>query len=268
MFGANERNKLEAVQGAMERLKQKNSAYSTLFVKMADAMWINHVLALKSNPQIERLAEISNIDDSEAFDQLDRSFSDFCENYQKTVKEAAYRGHDLEFKDAKLGELTEQVEASNRNVRELTVTLKKTQDEVAHWRSISESRRATFTLGELENLGDEVIIDEIARRFALNQPHESQSAKSDVMELVLEIIDRFRQVHPDRFVQLKALAYVSEDRKRIEQYETILNEYNIKIARLRAQNMDDEDKEEAIQAMKRLRDREIELLANAEVANG
>ena len=66
----------------------------------------------------------------------------------------------------------------------------------------------------------------------------------------------------------RSLAHTSEEHKRVAQYETILQLYNQKIAKLRAQELDEEDKEEAIQAMKRLRDREIELLAGAEIVDG
>lgn len=83
-----------------------------------------------------------------------------------------------------------------------------------------------------------------------------------------KIVDAAIDCFPTMKDEVQALAHASEEHKRVAQYETILQLYNQKIAKLRAQDMDEEDKEEAIQAMKRLRDREIELLASAEVVNG
>lgn len=90
-----------------------------------------------------------------------------------------------------------------------------------------------------------------------------------LLDAVRAFVDNSKRVGSTwSFDELKALSYLSEERKRIAQYDSILRLYNERIAKLRAQEMDEEDKEEAIQAMKRLRDREIELLASAEVDNG
>lgn len=82
------------------------------------------------------------------------------------------------------------------------------------------------------------------------------------------IVDAAIACFPTIKDEAQSLAHTSEEHKRVAQYETILQLYNQKIAKLRAQELDEEDKEEAIQAMKRLRDREIELLAGAEIVDG
>ena len=84
----------------------------------------------------------------------------------------------------------------------------------------------------------------------------------------MRIINTAHEVFPDELYRFRDLSYVSEEAKRIAQYDSILSLYSEKIAKLRARDMNEEDREEAIYAMKRLRDKEIELLENAEVKGG
>lgn len=77
------------------------------------------------------------------------------------------------------------------------------------------------------------------------------------------IIETAKRHHPDSLDRFRDLAYVSKEQERIVQYHTIIGLYNEKIAKIRKQEMDEEDQEEAIIAMKRLRDREIDLLEQA-----
>lgn len=81
-----------------------------------------------------------------------------------------------------------------------------------------------------------------------------------VVEAVEKILELYVEKFPSHLGKLRSIAYASEEEKRVGQYESIINLYNQKISNIRGQDIDEEDREEAIIAMKRLRDREIELL--------
>ena len=65
------------------------------------------------------------------------------------------------------------------------------------------------------------------------------------------------------YEDLLSHSMVSEEEKRINQYDAIIQLYNSKIAKIRTQDMDEEDRDDAIAHWKRLRDTEIEELTRA-----
>lgn len=86
---------------------------------------------------------------------------------------------------------------------------------------------------------------------------------------LLQALREYAENHYDEndllnsFEDMKALSYVSEEAIRIAQYDVIIRLYNERISALRDKEMNEEDQEEAILAMKRLRDREIDALEQA-----
>mgnify|MGYP003378515309 CR=1 FL=1 len=177
-------------------------------------------------------------------------------------------------------------EAYDAIVMDILKKHKEVLDEVA-----SESVEATFALQRAEQNAvserrelqeqferERESLTRAAKQHSLTELSEADTS-SYLTKLLLEgkfrdrdaarrMVDAAIACFPTIKDEAQSLAHTSEEHKRVAQYETILQLYNQKIAKLRAQELDEEDKEEAIQAMKRLRDREIELLAGAEIVDG
>lgn len=108
--------------------------------------------------------------------------------------------------------------------------------------------------------------DDNAGRFAAVELLFADITQSDQevsRKHISSLVETILQSFPDFETEIKPFAYVTEEQKRIAQYEAIISLYNEKISSLREKTMDEEDREEAIIAMKRLRDREIDTLEQA-----
>lgn len=105
------------------------------------------------------------------------------------------------------------------------------------------------------NADTKLLVTTLATRLKLGGVTESAQAK--------ELIESALGAFPDLKDEVQALAYASEEHKRINQYDTIMQLYNEKIAKVRAQDMDEEDRDDAIAHWKRLRDTEVEELTRA-----
>jgi len=80
---------------------------------------------------------------------------------------------------------------------------------------------------------------------------------ADGLSLLAKLMRDIRETAPDSFGDAKSLSFVSAEEKRINQYDAIVRLYSQKIQKLRASDMDEEEQQDAIDAMRRLRDREI-----------
>lgn len=272
MFGFKENlklsNALSQAEEKIERLRVRDIAYSGLFSKIAEAMWLNHALAMKSAYKFENLKSIENVNDSDAFEQLNKNFESFCFNYKEILKEASYRGGKLEPIQQELEDVKQRLSETQKIRWELLEESQKAGGEALYWKGRFEHATEHFNHDKLANLPDSVILSELALRLEGKTTEGQTDSKANAVDFLIGIIERLREIDPESFLKIRSLAHVSEDHKRVNQYETIIALYNEKIAKLRAQDMDEEDKEESIQAMKRLLEREIELLTNAEVING
>lgn len=79
----------------------------------------------------------------------------------------------------------------------------------------------------------------------------------DGMSLLAKLMRDIRETAPDSFGDAKSLSFVSAEEQRINQYDAIVRLYSQKIQKLRSSDMDEEEQQDAIDAMRRLRDREI-----------
>jgi hypothetical protein len=133
-----------------------------------------------------------------------------------------------------------------------------------------EHLRAKTMREALQTAEPTVITEELRQRLLKlrRSAPKSEAAQAQASQYLAWIINTAHEVFPDELTRFRDLSYVSEEAKRIAQYDSILSLYSDKIAKLRAREMNEEDREEAIYAMKRLRDKEIELLENAEVKVG
>lgn len=113
----------------------------------------------------------------------------------------------------------------------------------------------------LRSVSDSALVTQIEYRMRLKPSNENEKDRG--FKLARNIISFFAISEPERLDEIKCLAYASEEQKRIDQYETIIDLYNEKIARVRTQDMDEEDRDDAIAHWKRLRDTEIEELTRA-----
>lgn len=86
---------------------------------------------------------------------------------------------------------------------------------------------------------------------------------ADGMSLLAKLMRDIRETAPDSFGDAKSLSFVSAEEQRINQYDAIVRLYSQKIQKLRSSDMDEEEQQDAIDAMRRLRDREIAELEGA-----
>lgn len=86
---------------------------------------------------------------------------------------------------------------------------------------------------------------------------------ADGMSLLAKLMRDIRATAPDSFGDAKSLSFVSAEEQRINQYDAIVRLYSQKIQKLRSSDMDEEEQQDAIDAMRRLRDREIAELEGA-----
>lgn len=156
-------------------------------------------------------------------------------------------------------------EASSKTRADLEAKIQSLEGEVNHLNLALENTKKTHRdeIREKEkeigagaaNADTKLLVTTLATRLKLGGVTESAQAK----ELVESALGAF----PDLKDEVQALAYASEEHKRINQYETIMQLYNEKIAKVRAQEMDEEDRDDAIAHWKRLRDTEVEELTRA-----
>ncbi len=77
------------------------------------------------------------------------------------------------------------------------------------------------------------------------------------LSLLAKLMRDIRSTASDSFSEAKSLSFVSAEEQRINQYDAIVRLYSRKIQKLRSSDMDEEEQQDAIDAMRRLRDREI-----------
>lgn len=155
------------------------------------------------------------------------------------------------------------VELADEMVADLRESLAQKAQEI-------DSLRAKTLQETLKTATPEEITQELQQRLLELSGYAPKGGGVPLLasEYLVRIINTAHEVFPDELYRFRDLSYVSEEAKRIAQYDSILSLYSEKIAKLRARDMNEEDREEAIYAMKRLRDKEIELLENAEVKGG
>lgn len=98
--------------------------------------------------------------------------------------------------------------------------------------------------------------------------HSAWDAGKQTFPALLQALREYAENHYENdiindFEDMKALSYASEEATRIAQYDIIIRLYNDKIAKARAEAIDEEDKEDTIQALRQFRDVEIEELSRA-----
>lgn len=102
-------------------------------------------------------------------------------------------------------------------------------------------------------------VDVLSARLEDEKDFDAEATRQYLSGLLLTM----KQNLGKDFERIAWPSIVPEEVKRIKQYSAILGSYNEQIAALREQDLDDDDKEESIFALKRLRDTEIEELSRA-----
>lgn len=188
--------------------------------------------------------------------------------------------------EERIEELTEQVEASRLSVSQAQGELEKLRQQLASTQSLSsdkdqalaevQARYAALTQ-ELEQeqatrSDVEKRLKNLASEFGQNCTVEEafkvldttvtragglQKLNGDGLSMLAKLMRDIREAAHDTFSDAKSLSFVSAEEKRINQYDAIVRLYSQKIQKLRASDMDEEEQQDAIDAMRRLRDREI-----------
>lgn len=92
---------------------------------------------------------------------------------------------------------------------------------------------------------------------SLERLGSSDTLDSESLTILSELMREVRAKAPDGFSDAKSLSFVSAEEQRINQYDAIVRLYSRKIQKLRSSELDEEEQQDAIDAMRRLRDREI-----------
>lgn len=92
---------------------------------------------------------------------------------------------------------------------------------------------------------------------------KSETLDADSLSVLAELMREIREKSPDGFSDAKSLSFISAEEQRINQYDAIVRLYSRKIQKLRSSELDEEEQQDAIDAMRRLRDREIAELEGA-----
>jgi len=90
---------------------------------------------------------------------------------------------------------------------------------------------------------------------ALGKKLNSESMISD--DYYVAAMTKLLDFMPHLVGRIRSLTYASPDMKRIDRYDEVLSKYNEKIKKYRESDMGDDEKEDAIDAMKNLRNQEI-----------
>lgn len=188
--------------------------------------------------------------------------------------------------------LKDQAKAADALLSETQEQLAKTKEQLAATldakseldRSLSESHKSEDEVAQkLEEeqsvrKGIEARLNNLASEFGQNcTPSEGFKAldemvkrnggleklDADGMSQLAKLMRDIRTTAPDSFGDAKSLSFVSAEEQRINQYDAIVRLYSQKIQKLRSSDMDEEEQQDAIDAMRRLRDREIAELEGA-----
>ena len=193
---------------------------------------------------------ISELEESQIDHSLEMSRGESFVKFFRQVREAIFRHAEAQH-SKKVKELEDALNAQEvaTGFNEMTIQeLKKN-----HEREIEEKERRISE--GAENAETSVLVAALNNRFNVGDVTDDTMARS--------IVESALKAFPNLKEEVQALAYASEEHKRINQYETIMQLYNEKIAKVRAQEMDEEDRDDAIAHWKRLRDTEIEELTRA-----
>ncbi len=192
-----------------------------------------------------------------------REVGDLRNQIDSVTKEVETLSHEKQHLTERLGANEADKTRALSSVEELNKLLERRSHEIEHLRAKSMQ-------DALQAAAPNIITEELKQRLVKlrKSAPKDASVPSEASQYLSWIITTAHEVFPDELARFRDLSYVSEEAKRIAQYDSILSLYSDKIAKLRARDMNEEDREEAIFAMKRLRDKEIELLENAEVKGG
>lgn len=216
--------------------------------------------------QLIRALEKHKID-SEPLQKQSESFEEFVANAigQITVQERDKTASELEQSTAEFERKRSRDENFfGREIEKLKQKLKDSEAQIKQAKRDYDNKLNLQKYDYKRTLTDEDLTSEIEIRMATRADNDDRALDADrAFQITKAILSLFAIREPNRLDELKEIAHVSEEAKRISQYDTIIRLYNDKIAGLRNQDMDEEDREEAILAMKRLRDREIDALEQA-----
>lgn len=194
--------------------------------------------------------------------------------------------------EEKIGELNGQVEASDAALSEAHGEADSLRQQLASAqgstsdveRALAESQQSQGDMekqleqekasrgvveARLENLasefGQNCTVQEAFKALDVMVNRQGGLEKLDAggMSLLAKLMRDIRVTAPDSFDDAKSLSFVSAEEQRINQYDAIVRLYSQKIQKLRASDMDEEEQQDAIDAMRRLRDREIAELEGA-----
>ncbi|MGB1234674.1 MAG: hypothetical protein ACPG5U_02950 [Planktomarina sp.] len=214
-----------------DKTQTSESEFKQALIAKLDDQNISHNLTENNNAQMPEF--------------LHRAISDVSEHQAAKFRKEKQRYV------SEISELKSEVTNRDREYQaELNRLRMVTSDNKRELRDLEASKIAAVKTVNKYDLLAEVIAR--ADILTSSDPWDQKDAK--------QMIDILLENSPDLKDKIKALAHISVEEKRISQYESIINLYNKKIANIRAQDMDEEDQEEAIIAMKRLRDREIDTL--------
>lgn len=167
---------------------------------------------------------------------------------------------------AKVAQLEEQKNESDiRHNKEISSLKNKLKSEIADLigKLDNEKRRTSKEIERrIRELSHEKIVDLIAKRISLMSIGDlSGEGQSAMITLQAQIEDTFSR---NGLVDVNRLMECDENIFRINEYETIIDQYMSKIRATREKpDLDEEDREEKIMTWRRLLDREISMMEGA-----
>lgn len=200
-------------------------------------------------PEVEQLTNFTSEDGADA---AGRRQNEICLNYPKVSRKLSQSLSQIMELEAQAQEMKQYEKTLREDNVDLDVKVSGLKDDLVQ----AEKRTGDLAMA---TASDEALRTEVGARFS--KLRGSGEGKDKALRFAEGLLSAFEAEFPDQLDELKSIAHVSAEQKRISQYDAILRLYNEKLQALRTQeDLDEEDREEAIIAMKRLRDREIEHL--------
>jgi hypothetical protein len=190
---------------------------------------------------------------------------------QELSEQAGSAQEDSDAQRRTIGELKEQIIKQREIISQRDSAYEKLSKEMGSSQQQQDQERLARDALEtrLHNLSTEFgmncTVDEAFKALSATVGREGGLEKMDGsgLSLLAKLMRDIRTTAPDSFGDAKSLSFVSAEEQRINQYDAIVRLYSQKIQKLRSSDMDEEEQQDAIDAMRRLRDREIAELEGA-----